>query len=118
MKAIIENYLYGDVAVPERTEDCYAYPEIREKFKSLLTEGTEEAPAARKRPGSTTPPAPPARVVEEAPVEAPVRGRTAASAPAAEAPARGRFASPTAAGRPAAGGKRPGRNVADDLRDV
>lgn len=113
---IIGKYLYNE-ACPEKTDDCYAYPEIREKFKALLTdEEPEEKAPARQRPGRVAQTAPVKETAPVAPVaevHVPTRGR-ASSAPAAPVvPTRGRAAAP--AGRPAG---RPGRNLAEDLKAV
>ena len=119
MEAVIGKYLYNDCEIPEKSDAIYAYPELRAEIKAKLSDDdSEEAPAQNKRPrpGSKAVEAPPTPVQEEAPVEAPVRGRAATTA--VEPPARGRQAAPPTGGRPAAGGKRPGRNVADDLKDA
>ena len=109
---IIGKYLYNE-ACPEKTDDCYAYPEIREKFKALLTdEEPEEKSSPRQRPGRAAAEKAPVAatpVVEAPPVHVPTRG----SSTSAPAPARGR-ASAAPAGRPA----RSGRNLAEDLAAV
>ena len=116
---IIGKYLYNEDC-PEKSDECYAYPEIREKFKALLTdEGEAEEPkAARPRPGrAAAPVAPPVEEPPVAPEPAPV-GRTR-TAPVA-APTRGSVEGPVAGrGRPAAvKGGRPARNLTDDLKNV
>jgi hypothetical protein len=119
---IIGKYLYNEEC-PDKSDSCYAYPEIREKFKALLTdEGEAEAPkAARPRPGAA-PARAAAPVVEPEPAPAPpipdpapVRGRPAAAQAAAPARTAAAPAAAPAAGRPAG---RPSRNVADDLKEV
>jgi len=120
---IIGKYLYNE-ACPEKTDDCYAYPEIREKFKALLTdEEPEEKATPRQRPGRAATPVaeptpPPTAPAAETP-HVPTRG-SASSAPArtragahTAAPTRG-LAAAAPAGRPA----RSGRNLAEDLAAV
>ena len=113
MEAVIGKYLYNDVEIPEKSDDNYAYPELRAELKARFSEEETDAPvqpAARQRPGrGTVNPEPPAELKTAIPVvpqrgsvEGPVRGRAAA------APAK-------SAGRPAG---RPGRNVAEDLKEV
>ena len=123
---IIGKYLYNE-ACPEKTDECYAYPEIREKFKALLTdEEPEEKATPRQRPGrvAASVGADPAKslalktaaarapVVEKEP-EATPPARTRAGAAPAATPTRGRAAA-APAGRPA----RSGRNLAEDLAAV
>jgi hypothetical protein len=110
MNSIIGKYLYNEDC-PDKDDSCYAYPEIREKFKSLLTDSAEEPAPKRERPGASRPAAPAATTTEEALVATPRGGRPAAPATTGR-PAAGR---PAATGKPAG---RPGRNVADDLKDV
>jgi hypothetical protein len=122
---IIGKYLYNEDC-PEKDDSCYAYPEIREQFKALLTDESdaEEPKAVRPRPGAaparTPAPAPaaeeahvPTRGSVEGPVAQVGRGRAAVTTATPAAPAR--------PGRPAAAparGGRPARNVADDIKDV
>jgi len=51
MDAVIGKYLYNE-NLPERGEEHYAYPELREKFKAVLRDDVEveEIPAQRLRP--------------------------------------------------------------------
>lgn len=61
MKAVIENYIYGDVEIPEDSEDNYANPEIRAKLKEKFKDGTEPAVQVvppRRRPGAPVPSVP------------------------------------------------------------
>ena len=125
MAAVIENYLYGDVEIPNK-DDNFRYPEIREKLKDRTQEEEpQEEKASRRRGGAPTPSStsgrgtvPPNTFQEEA---APVRGRVAtppvvanddlATAPPAAPPVR--------RGRPAAAPARGGRrNLADDLKNA
>jgi hypothetical protein len=127
MDQIIGQYLYGEEC-PERDDTCYAYPEIREKFKALLTDSddTEVKETARPRPGRAA--AAPATSVAPAPTRAAAPIAEAPAAPvvpqrgSVEGPVRGRPAAAARPGRPAAApartAGRPARNVADDLRDV
>lgn len=111
MKAVIENYIYGDVEIPEDSDDNYANPEIRAKLKERFKEGTEsteQAPPPRRRPGAPAP-------APEAPAPAP----TPAPAPAESATTstRGRRAAPAADAAPAASRPR-SRNLLNDIKNV
>jgi len=118
MEAVICKYLYNDCEIPEKSEDNYAYPDIRAELKAKLSydEAEESKPTARPRPGRGVAPAveEPKVVVTDATPAAQVsagRTRTAVTTPA---PARsGRPAATT--GRPAG---RPSRNVAEDLKEI
>lgn len=107
MDKVIGKYLYGEDC-PEKTDSDYAYPELREKFKSKFSEeATEEVPqkTARQRPG---------RAVSGKPTPPPVQEQAPASTPVTTTTRGGR---PPRGGGPPRGG-RPGRNVAADLKDV
>jgi hypothetical protein len=132
MEAVIGKYLYNDVEVPEKSDDIYAYPELRAELKARFAdeeEAVEPKQSARQRPGTrvadecpaaeaakTTAPAATEPVITHVPTRgsvesAPARTRGTAST---EAKAPGR------PGRPATtrGPGRPARNVADDLKEV
>jgi len=122
---IICKYLYNE-ELPERTEACYAYPEIREKLKALLSEDATDAAstAVRPRPGraaAVAQPAP-APVAEVAPPVVVTAGRSRTASPVAtRGSVEGPSNAPARAARPAAAparAGRPGRNVASDLQDV
>jgi hypothetical protein len=121
MNAVIGKYLYNE-ELPERSDDSYAFPELREKYKRVITDEGEaaEEKAPRPRPGAR------AAAPEPEASFTPQRGSVSAG-PAAKAepeaaapPVRGRGGRP-APGRPApapARTGRPQRNLADDLANV
>jgi hypothetical protein len=113
---VIGKYLYGE-ELPESPEGYFLYPELREKFKNSFSDETTEPekPAQRQRPGRGTPAA-------AAPTPAPA---PAAPAPAPVAPApnpaptpRDRRAPATPAAPAAPAGRRPQRNLSQDLQNV
>ena len=117
MDKVIGKYLYGEEC-PDVTDDCYAYPELREQLKAKISDETEEEevkPAPRQRPGRGAPVAEKATPAPVAP--APVAPATPApEAPVAPvAPVRSR---PTRGAAPAARTGRPARNLADDIKDI
>lgn len=114
MKAVMENYIYGDVEIPEDSDDNYANPEIRatlkEKFKESA-EPTEQAPPPRRRPGAAAPAETPAPIpaAPEPPSAAPVDPQKVPASRGRRAPA----ADPTpAASRPRS------RNLLNDIKNV
>jgi hypothetical protein len=114
MDAIIGNYLYGE-ELPERSEDSYAYPELREKFKTLLTEDeVPEETAPRQRPGRAAAPAAEVKLPESTPETPVATGRSRRAAATSEPVLTGR---PGRAAAPAGRG-RPTRNLSEDLKNV
>jgi len=101
MEAVIGKYLYNDVEIPEDSEDNYAFPDLRAKYKAMFAEDAvpQEETKARPRPGGRAPELTPAPEVKTPETPA-ARSRRAPETPA-----------------PARGG-RPGRNLADDLKAV
>jgi hypothetical protein len=112
---IIGNYLYGE-ELPDKTDEHYQYPEIRESLKKKSDEAAKKnPPATGRRPRGEAPKEEASRRPATAEDGTKVDGaeETAAAEPAAEP------ATPTRSGsaRPPRSG-RPGRNVSEDLKDV
>jgi hypothetical protein len=111
-KAVIGNYLYGDVAIPEKKDDYYLFPKLREEMKENNQE--EEKP---KRPTRKVADEAPARkAVEEAPVRKRAVGITDATVvEEEEAPARRRAATEEPAEEPTRSRR---RSIVDDIENL